>query len=365
MYFKRFLPLITLNFLVACANPPNLTGLPSITKANPNLLKGEALLMNQKIDDAIDVFKTYIEKMPDDMNGYFSLAKAYKSKNEKTLAESTYLIGVDLLLKYIQKPAVKNSKSVTEIFATIIGSAANELYDFGNKTKAIELLKQARIELSDSIEIRMSIIILSAKVKELEIFRREFAQYPKENLTQINRKFLAVACLNAGEYLKAIEFIEQFRQQDTTDFVANNLLIQAYLFANKYLDRAEKISLELQKTHPDNLDKINYAHANIYFKTFRYELAKDVLSKVNSSHLDTRQFFRSMESIIDQEKQNGINFVERLWRSVKYEDIYLNDYQSVPELRSGLNTYFEFYNRDRLHQSLDYRTPFQVHYADA
>ena len=57
-------------------------------------------------------------------------------------------------------------------------------------------------------------------------------------------------------------------------------------------------------------------------------------------------------------------FVERLWRSVKYEDIYLNDYQSVPELRSGLNTYFEFYNRDRLHQSLDYRTPFQVHYAD-
>lgn len=58
-------------------------------------------------------------------------------------------------------------------------------------------------------------------------------------------------------------------------------------------------------------------------------------------------------------------FVERLWRSVKYENIYLNDYQSVAELRSGLKTYFAFYNQERLHQSLDYQTPFQVHYAVA
>ena len=56
-------------------------------------------------------------------------------------------------------------------------------------------------------------------------------------------------------------------------------------------------------------------------------------------------------------------FVERLWRSVKYENIYLNDYQSVRELQAGLKLYFEFYNRDRLHQSLDYRTPYQVHHA--
>lgn len=56
-------------------------------------------------------------------------------------------------------------------------------------------------------------------------------------------------------------------------------------------------------------------------------------------------------------------FVERLWRSVKYENIYLNDYQSVPELRLGLNNYFAFYNQERIHQSLDYRTPQAVHYA--
>ena len=50
-------------------------------------------------------------------------------------------------------------------------------------------------------------------------------------------------------------------------------------------------------------------------------------------------------------------FVERLWRSVKYEEVYLHDYGHVPEAISGLGNYFRFYNGERLHQSLDYRTP--------
>ena len=56
-------------------------------------------------------------------------------------------------------------------------------------------------------------------------------------------------------------------------------------------------------------------------------------------------------------------FVERLWRTVKYENIYLLDYGSVPELDTGLHTYFDFYNQERLHQSLGYRTPAEVHFA--
>jgi putative transposase len=54
-------------------------------------------------------------------------------------------------------------------------------------------------------------------------------------------------------------------------------------------------------------------------------------------------------------------FVERLWRSVKYEDIYLRCYESVPLLREGLGAYFPFYNEERLHQSLGYRTPGEVY----
>jgi putative transposase len=50
-------------------------------------------------------------------------------------------------------------------------------------------------------------------------------------------------------------------------------------------------------------------------------------------------------------------FVERLWRSVKYENVYLHGYETVPHVRTGLGGYFSFYNEERLHQSLAYRTP--------
>ncbi len=54
-------------------------------------------------------------------------------------------------------------------------------------------------------------------------------------------------------------------------------------------------------------------------------------------------------------------FVERLWRSVKYEEVYLHDYQHVPAAISGLGNYFNFYNSERLHQSLAYKTPEAVY----
>jgi putative transposase len=53
-------------------------------------------------------------------------------------------------------------------------------------------------------------------------------------------------------------------------------------------------------------------------------------------------------------------FVERLWRSVKYEDIYLKAYEDGWQLEKGMDSYFNFYNRERLHQSLDYKTPQEV-----
>jgi putative transposase len=50
-------------------------------------------------------------------------------------------------------------------------------------------------------------------------------------------------------------------------------------------------------------------------------------------------------------------FIERLWRSLKYEEVYLHDYRRVPEARTGIGNWFRFYNHERPHQSLDYRTP--------
>jgi putative transposase len=56
-------------------------------------------------------------------------------------------------------------------------------------------------------------------------------------------------------------------------------------------------------------------------------------------------------------------FVERLWRSVKYEEVYLHDYTTPREARQGLARYFEFYDPERPHQALGYRTPAEVYFG--
>ena len=55
-------------------------------------------------------------------------------------------------------------------------------------------------------------------------------------------------------------------------------------------------------------------------------------------------------------------FVERLWRTVKYEDIYLKEYATVDELYEGLQRYFDLYNHERFHQALEYQTPYHVYH---
>ena len=56
-------------------------------------------------------------------------------------------------------------------------------------------------------------------------------------------------------------------------------------------------------------------------------------------------------------------FIERLWRSVKYEEVYLKAYESIPEARRELGAYFAFYNERRRHQGLDNRTPDEVYWS--
>ena len=58
-------------------------------------------------------------------------------------------------------------------------------------------------------------------------------------------------------------------------------------------------------------------------------------------------------------------FVERLWRSVKYEEVYIKAYDSIGVARDLLGKYFTFYNSERRHQSLDRQTPDSVYYQDA
>jgi putative transposase len=54
-------------------------------------------------------------------------------------------------------------------------------------------------------------------------------------------------------------------------------------------------------------------------------------------------------------------FTERLWRTIKWEEVYLHDYRTPREARGSLTDYLQFYNQERLHQALDYRTPAEVY----
>ncbi|QYZ64808.1 MAG: transposase [Gammaproteobacteria bacterium (ex Lamellibrachia satsuma)] len=56
-------------------------------------------------------------------------------------------------------------------------------------------------------------------------------------------------------------------------------------------------------------------------------------------------------------------FVERLWRSIKYEEVYLRTYESVNEARSKIGDYLDFYNSERKHQGLG-KTPYQAHFGE-
>ena len=55
--------------------------------------------------------------------------------------------------------------------------------------------------------------------------------------------------------------------------------------------------------------------------------------------------------------------IERLWRTVKYEEVYLHEYESTREAKKQLNTYFEFYNEERFHSSLNRKTPAEIYFG--
>jgi len=87
-------------------------------------------------------------------------------------------------------------------------------------------------------------------------------------------------------------------------------------------------------------------------------------SQFTSEAFTSRLLTRSIAISMDGRGRALDNiFVERLWRTVKYEEVYLQAYATVAEAIAGLRAYFRFYNEERLHQSLGYRTPAEIYRA--
>ena len=94
----------------------------------------------------------------------------------------------------------------------------------------------------------------------------------------------------------------------------------------------------------------------------------EIFNSDQGSHFTSPKFTEILEAHQIQISMDGRGrcldniFVERLWRTVKQENIYLNNYADVAQTRNGLNEYFQFYNEKRRHQSLDYLTPKEIHF---
>lgn len=94
----------------------------------------------------------------------------------------------------------------------------------------------------------------------------------------------------------------------------------------------------------------------------------EIFNSDQGSQFTSRSFREKLESNSIQISMDGKGrafdniFIERLWRSVKYEDVYLKDYRDGWEAREGIENYFVFYNEKRLHSALGYRTPKEVYF---
>ena len=105
------------------------------------------------------------------------------------------------------------------------------------------------------------------------------------------------------------------------------------------------------------VDALEEALSSVVPGIFNTDQGSQFTSEAFTSVLSNRGVQISMDSVGGY--MDNV-FVERLWRSVKYEEVYLKAYESVAEARAGIGAYLNYYNNERPHQALDYRTPAQV-----
>ena len=144
--------------------------------------------------------------------------------------------------------------------------------------------------------------------------------------------------------------------------------IYPYLLRNLAIERTNQVWAA-------DITYVPLSQGFMYLSRFCVEALEAALSRGRPEIFNTdqgSQFTSEAFTSVLQQQQVAISmdgrgrwldnvFIERLWRSVKYENVYLYDYQNVPELHCGLSDYFAFYNEVRVHQALGYRTPAAVY----
>jgi len=182
------------------------------------------------------------------------------------------------------------------------------------------------------------------------------ALMPKKNLSKPRKDNLIYPYLLRGVKIKS-------NNQVWSSDITYLPLYKSYAYLVAVIDWYSKyvLSWELSNSMDvyfclEALDKALRQGKPVIFNT---DQGSQFTSKVFTETITYNKIKMSMDS-----KGRALDniFIERLWRSLKYEDIYLKDYRSFSELRVGLINYFDFYNNKRLHQSLNYKTPAEVYF---
>lgn len=183
------------------------------------------------------------------------------------------------------------------------------------------------------------------------------AIYPKPNLSKPEKEHLRFPYLLRGV---EIRYSNQVWATDITYVRLKN----GFIYLLVIMDWYSRYVIELEVS--------NSLESAVFVETLKRALAKgkpQIFNSDQGSQFTALEWLKILETNHIQISMDSRGrcfdniFVERLWRTVKQEEVYLTEYLEVWEAEAGLRKYFDFYNHQRPHQSLGYKTPFEVYQA--
>ena len=185
------------------------------------------------------------------------------------------------------------------------------------------------------------------------------AIYPKLNLSIANKKHKKYPYLLSG---MTIDQVNQVWASDITYIRLKHGII--YLAAVMDVFSRKVLSWKMSNTLDRSfcIEALNealcqYGNPKIFNTDQGSQFTSNEFTKVlldNNVQISMNGKGRALDNI----------FIERTFRSLKYEEVYLNEYENVNECRRAIESYFRFFNQERIHQSLDYKTPDEVFFAE-
>lgn len=264
-------------------------------------------------------------------------------ENERiSITRQCELLGLNRTSLYYQKQAEKEEDA---LLMKLIDAQYTETPFYGYRRMTIYLQQQG-------YRINHKRVLRLMKKLGLE------AIYPKPQLSKPDKEHLRFPYL-----LRGVE-INYSNQVWATD-ITYIRLGSGFVYLLVIMDWHSRFIIEWEVS--------NSLESAVFVETLKRALEKgkpEIFNSDQGSQFTALEWLKVLQTKKVQISMDGRGrcfdniFVERLWRTVKYEEVYLKEYEDVREAEESLRKYFDFYNYRRPHQSLKYKTPFEIYQAD-